>query len=137
MKTANSELKTNQDKYDAVLSEDKRIKEAHIIENKHTTLSTAQLKIEWEQLSTLILSNIQLLEKEIKMQEMTGVSAELMAEFKELFSHFDAEKKVPLIVTNLRIVCNLLVKTYQNTKWKTCSLRLIKIKVTLLVLMSL
>jgi len=93
MKIANTDLKTNQDKLDTVLAEDKKMTEAHIIENKHTTLSTAQLKIEWEQLNTLTLSNIQLLEKEIRMQQMTGVSAELMAEFKELFSHFDAEKK--------------------------------------------
>jgi len=87
------EQKANLDKINAIVDLDKKLSDAHIIENKHTTLSTSQLKVEWEQLNTLTTRNIALLEKEIKMQEMTGVSAELMAEFKELFGHFDSDKK--------------------------------------------
>jgi len=92
-KEAEKEHKNNQDKLDAVLDLDKKMQDAHVIENKHTTLSAAQLKMEYSQIITLIGRNIQLLEKEIKMQANTGISAELLQEFKELFVHFDTDKK--------------------------------------------
>jgi len=82
----------NKPKLDAAEAVAKEYADAHIIENKHTTLNIATLGGLFEQIRNTIQRNIQLLEKEIKMQEMTGISEELMAEFKDLFTHFDKEK---------------------------------------------
>jgi len=85
-------LTSNKSKLDNAEAVAKSFADAHIIENKYTTLNIVSLSGLWEQITNTIQRNIQLLEKEIKMQEMTGISEELMAEFKDLFTHFDKDK---------------------------------------------
>jgi len=83
---------SNKNKLDSAEAVAKAYADVHIIENKHTALNIATLGGLYEQIRNTIQRNIQLLEKEIKMQEMTGISEELMAEFKDLFTYFDKEK---------------------------------------------
>jgi len=70
----------------------KKLDDAGVTENPHTDLSVPTLKVDYEQLVKTLQTKETLLQKEIIQKKNSSVSAETLAEFKEVFEHFDKEK---------------------------------------------
>jgi Mg2+ and Co2+ transporter CorA len=60
-----------------------------VTDNPHTTLSAGQLKSEYESLLDATASKQKLVSQEIAKKNESGVSAEQIAEFREIYNHFD------------------------------------------------
>jgi actinin alpha len=70
----------------------RKLEEASVTENKHTDIAFPTLKVDYEQLVKVTQQKETLLQKEIIQKSNTGVSAEQLAEFKEVFEHFDKDR---------------------------------------------
>lgn len=70
----------------------KSLEDAGVRSNQHTELNYPTLKVAYEQLVKLTNNKEALIQKEIFQKANSSVSAEQLAEFKEVFEHFDKDK---------------------------------------------
>jgi len=70
----------------------KKLIQGGVTENKHTDIQFATLKVDYDQLVKLTSQKEGILQKEILHKKGSKVSAEQMAEFKEVFDHFDKDR---------------------------------------------
>jgi len=66
--------------------------ESGVTENKHTDIQFATLKVDYDQLVKVTAQKEGILQKEILQKQGSKVSAEQLAEFREVFDHFDKDK---------------------------------------------
>lgn len=69
-----------------------RLEEAGVTSNPHTDLNFPVLKVDYEELVKVASNKETLIQKEILRQSNSSVSAEQLAEFKEVFEHFDKDR---------------------------------------------
>jgi len=69
-----------------------QLEAAGVSNNPHTDLTFAVLRLEFEQLLKATAAKEALLQKEILKKKNSSVSAEQLAEFREVFEHFDKDK---------------------------------------------
>jgi len=69
-----------------------QLEAAGVSNNPHTDLTFAVLRLEFEQLLKATSAKEALLQKEILKKKNSSVSAEQLAEFREVFEHFDKDK---------------------------------------------
>jgi len=89
----NDQLPVGQSKFDAVGDLNKKLEENKITDNKHTNHTLRNLQAEYKQFLNNRSDREKLLEKEIMIQQGKNVSAEQIAEFKEVFQHFDSKNR--------------------------------------------
>jgi len=70
----------------------KKLIESGVTENKHTDIQFATLKVDYDQLVKVTAQKEGILQKEILQKQGSKVSAEQLAEFREVFDHFDKDK---------------------------------------------
>jgi len=70
-----------------------QLEAAGVTENKHTDIAFPTLKVDYEGLVKVTTQKETILQKEILQQKNKGLSAEQVAEFKEVFDHFDKDKR--------------------------------------------
>jgi len=66
--------------------------QAGVTDNQHTDIQSATLKVDFDQLVKLTSQKEGILQKEILHKKGSKVSAEQLAEFKEVFDHFDKDR---------------------------------------------
>eukprot|EP01103_Thecamoeba_quadrilineata_P002430 TRINITY_DN12390_c0_g1_i1.p1 TRINITY_DN12390_c0_g1~~TRINITY_DN12390_c0_g1_i1.p1 ORF type:complete len:1553 (+),score=563.11 TRINITY_DN12390_c0_g1_i1:26-4660(+) len=69
-----------------------QLEAAGVSNNPHTDLTFAVLRLEYDQLVKATGAKESLLQKEILKKKNSSVSAEQLAEFREVFEHFDKDK---------------------------------------------
>jgi len=70
----------------------KKLLDAGVTENKLTNLTYGQLKLQLDQLSETKSKKQKVLEQELLSKSGTNITAEQVAEFKEVFEHFDRNR---------------------------------------------
>jgi len=70
----------------------KKLINGGVTENKHTDIQFPNLKVEYEQLVKAASQKEGIIQKEILQKKGSSVSAEQLAEFREVFDHFDKDK---------------------------------------------
>jgi len=73
-----------------------------VTENKHTDIQFPNLKVEYEQLVKAASQKEGIIQKEILQKKGSSVSAEQLAEFREVFNHFDKDNSGNLGKLELR-----------------------------------
>eukprot|EP01122_Echinamoeba_exundans_P009062 TRINITY_DN311_c0_g1_i1.p2 TRINITY_DN311_c0_g1~~TRINITY_DN311_c0_g1_i1.p2 ORF type:complete len:798 (-),score=275.14 TRINITY_DN311_c0_g1_i1:120-2513(-) len=86
-----AELHSNQSKFDAISHLAQQLEDAEITENKHSTLTFENLKLQWDALFALQANSQKIIENEILLKAHSGVTDEQLAEFKSAFAHFDKD----------------------------------------------
>jgi len=77
---------------DELVALDHALAERGVLNNPHTAADVNSLKLEYDGLVALCRGQIETLEREqAKSKEASGVDAAQMAEFKEMFGHFDKD----------------------------------------------
>jgi len=69
-----------------------RLNEAGVTSNPHTDLDFPTLKVDYDELVKLTDKKEALIQKEIIQKAGSSVTAEQLAEFKEVFEHFDKDR---------------------------------------------
>jgi len=104
------------DKVHAVEDLSRQLTEAGVTENKHTDLALPTLKVDYEQLVKVTQNKETLIQKEIIGKTNSSVSAEQLAEFKEVFAHFDKEKNGLLGRLDFKAALQSLDFDYQDAQ---------------------
>jgi len=65
---------------------------AGITNNKHTTLTSKDVAVQWEQWTSFLQKKKKMIEEEIEHNKLRGVTAEQFKEFDKVFQQFDADK---------------------------------------------
>jgi len=81
---------------------------AGVTDNPHSAISMSQLKAEYEHLQDATKAKLKLVEQELAKKNSSGISAEQLAEFREVFSHFDKDKDATLRSYELKACLNSL-----------------------------
>jgi len=70
----------------------RQLEHAGVTSNPHTHLNFATIKVDYEQLLKIASNKESLIQNEIIKKSNSSVSAEQVAEFKEVFEHFDKDR---------------------------------------------
>jgi actinin alpha len=94
----------------------RKLEEASVTENKHTDIAFPTLKVDYEQLVKVTSQKETLLQKEIIQKSNSSVSAEQLAEFKEVFEHFDKDKSGSLARLDFKACLQSLDYDYSDAE---------------------
>jgi len=87
-----AELRGEQGRVDDLVSLDHQLAQRGVMNNPHSSADANSLKLEYDAVLELAGQQISTLEKEMAAaQASSGVDPEQMAEFKEMFTHFDKD----------------------------------------------
>jgi len=74
---------------DEIEASSKKLEAAGILSNKHTNLTSKDVKVQWEQYQSLLHQKRSMIEEEIEVNKLQGITAEQMAEIKKTFGDYD------------------------------------------------
>lgn len=90
-------LHAGNDKLANVNAHQQKLDAAHVTENAHTDLDVAGLSSEFKELVDSLRKRQEVLEKDLLSKKMGDVTPEQLAEFRDMFHHFDKGNKGHLV----------------------------------------
>jgi len=92
VKHRESQLATDGAKLHDIDALNKKLDEAGITNNRHTTLTAKDVHVQFEQYKAFLVRKQKMLEEEIEQHKLRGVTPEQLKEIEDNFAKFDADK---------------------------------------------